>query len=670
MKRISLLAAAAAFAVTAGAARPAEQKLLSPDGRTEVTIVCGDKLSWSVERDGRLLLAPSHMALSTDRGVWGEDRQPKSVERTSVDRMIEAPVYRQAEVEDRYNGLTLAFAGAAGRYGVEFRAYDDGVCYRFTALDRKGRFKVTGETAEFRFDDDLTAWVPYVNAKDDATADFSTQFYTSFENTYSQSALTAINPDRLIFAPVAVRCRDGATICITESDLEDYPGMFLSNGNGDCSLEGVFAPEPDMVRQGGHNMLQGEVLTRKPWLTEVEGARSFPWRVVVIADRDSQLADCDMVWRLASDCRVEDTSWIRPGKVAWDWWNAWGVYGVDFRSGVNNDTYKYYIDFASRTGVEYVILDEGWSTCGAADLRQVVPEIDLQMLVDYAAERNVGIILWAGYWALNRDIEGLCRHFSQMGVKGFKVDFMDRDDRQMVGFYYDVARTAAEYGLLVDFHGAYKPTGLSRTYPNVLNYEGVHGLEQMKWSKPSVDQVTYDVTIPYIRGLAGPMDYTQGAMRNAARGKYFPSNEEPMSQGTRCHQLAMYGVFDSPLNMMCDSPTAYMREKECTAFIAGVPTVWDSTECVDGRIGEYVVMVRRRGDEVYISGLNGWTERDIDLARLTPQFAGASYEMFVDGANADRFGSDYRRTEAEAWQPGKVHMAPGGGFVVRLYGLK
>ncbi len=388
--------------------------------------------------------------------------------------------------------------------------------------------------------------------------------------------------------------------------------------------------------------------------------------MVAIADQDRQLADCDIVWRLASECRLDDISWIEPGKVAWDWWNAWGVYGVDFRSGVNNDTYKYYIDFAARTGVEYVILDEGWSVKGAADLRQVVPEIDLRMLIDYASERGVGIILWAGYWALDRDIEGVCRHFSQMGVKGFKVDFMDRDDCRMVRFCYDVARTAARYRLLVDFHGTYKPTGLSRTYPNVVNYEGVHGLEQMKWSKPSVDQVTYDVTIPFIRALAGPMDYTQGAMRNAAQGRYHPVNDFPMSQGTRCHQIAMYAVYDSPLNMLCDSPTAYMAERECADFIASVPTVWDSTECVDGRIGEYVVMVRRKDDKTYIAGLNGREARTIDLGQLLPQYAGAEIEtMFADGANADRFGEDYRSTRGGKL-PATVDMAPGGGFIIRL----
>ncbi len=665
MKRTILAAVAALLALAADAAARSIE-LQSPDGRTKITVVCAEALYWSVERGGETLLAPSAIALQTDRGVWGEKPRPTGIKRMSENKSIPSPLYRQSHVADIYNAAVIDFGRGRDRFTVEFRAYDDGVCYRFVDKGGRGAYRVTGETAEFRFDGDRKAYIPYVNAKKDATSDYRTQFYTSFENTYSKTTLTAINPDRLIFAPVAVESKGGVKLCITESDLEDYPGMFLSNGDSDCALEAVFAPEPDQVRQGGHNMLQGEVVSRKPWLVEVEGARTFPWRVVAIADEDRQLADCDIVWRLASECRLDDISWIEPGKVAWDWWNAWGVYGVDFRSGVNNDTYKYYIDFAARTGVEYVILDEGWSVKGAADLRQVVPEIDLRMLIDYASERGVGIILWAGYWALDRDIEGLCRHFSQMGVKGFKVDFMDRDDCRMVRFCYDVARTAARYRLLVDFHGTYKPTGLSRTYPNVVNYEGVHGLEQMKWSKPSVDQVTYDVTIPFIRALAGPMDYTQGAMRNAAQGRYHPVNDFPMSQGTRCHQIAMYAVYDSPLNMLCDSPTAYMAERECADFIASVPTVWDSTECVDGRIGEYVVMVRRKGDKTYIAGLNGREARTIDLGQLLPQYAGAEIEtMFADGANADRFGEDYRSTRGGKL-PATVDMAPGGGFIITL----
>ena len=354
--------------------------------------------------------------------------------------------------------------------------------------------------------------------------------------------------------------------------------------------------------------------------------------------------------------------------MAWDWWNDWNLHGVDFRAGINNETYKYYIDFASEHGIEYVILDEGWAVNLKADLMQVIPGIDLKMLSDYAASKNVGLILWAGYWAFDRDMEEVCRYFSGLGIKGFKVDFMDRDDQEMVDFHRKAAETAAKYGMMIDFHGTYKPTGLNRTYPNVINYEGVHGLEQMKWSGPDVDQVTYDVTIPFVRMVAGPMDYTQGAMRNATRGNYRPVNSEAMSQGTRCRQLAEYVVFESPLNMLCDSPSNYMDEPECTGFIAEIPTVWDETKVIDGRIAEYIATARRSGDTWYIGAMTDWNARDLSLDL---SFLGdGDYEMTVyrDGINADRAARDYVKetVTVPASRKVTVHLAPGGGYAAKI----
>ncbi len=641
----------------------------SPDGRTTLSVDWsqGDAV-WTLCRGEAVLVAPSRMAMFTDCGTWGSNIRSATVVRTHQERDINANFYRQAKVHEHYNGAVIDFRGRDGRFAVEVRVFDDGAAYRFLSRT-KGTYIVRDELAEFNLGD-RPAWIPYVNFKPDATSDYATQFYTSFENTYTRTTIAKIDCRRLMFAPIVVEAASGEGLCITEADLEDYPGMFLSNGDNDAILDTEFAAYPDRVEQGDYNMLQGVVKSRKEYIAECEGRRSFPWRVVAIADNDKELADNDIVWRLAADNRLTDTSWIKPGKVAWEWWNHWGLYGVDFRAGINNETYKYYIDFASKMGIEYVILDEGWSVIGAADLMQIVPEIDLPMLVEYARERNVGIILWAGYWALQRDIEGLCRHFSEMGVAGFKIDFMDRDDQAMVRFYYDVAEIAAKYRLVVDFHGAYKPTGMTRTYPNVLNIEGVHGLETMKWSSP--DQITYDVTIPFIRGLAGPMDYTQGAMRNGVAGNYRPSNTEPMSQGTRCHQLAMYGIYDSPLNMLCDSPSNYEREMECATFIAEIPTTWDETHCLGGQIGEYVVMARRKGDVAYVAGLNGHTPREINLTPLLNTFSRyiGEVEIFCDGRNSDIHGEDYLRRVYDAAEhdhiPAYLHMASGGGFIMKI----
>ena len=616
-------------------------------------------LHWSAYHDHKEVVAPSRLAMVTDRGVWGENITQASI--------IQHTNYIH------YSCTVVDF----GDYSVELRAYHNGVAYRFIS-NIDGDYKIIDELAEFSFNKRDNAWIPYVNFRPDATSDYATQFETSFENTYTYTALKDIDWRRLIFAPIVVE-RNDLKLWISESNLEDYPGMFLSNRDGDGVLDTEFAPRPKVVEQGGYNMLQGMVKSRHDYIAECHGSRTFPWRVVAMVNEDRDLVNNALVWELADECRLEDTSWIKPGKVAWEWWNDWGLEGVDFKAGINNDTYKYYIDFASRYGIEYVILDEGWSVKGEADLMKVVPEIDIKELVDYAAERNVGIILWAGYWAMQRDIEGLCKHYSELGVKGWKVDFLDRDDQEMVEFVYDLAEVAAKYHMLVDYHGVYKPTGLQRTYPNAINFEGVHGLETMKWLGAEHDQITYDVTIPFIRAVAGPMDYTPGAMRNAPREKYEPNYSRPMSQGTRCHQLAMYVVYDQPLAMLCDSPTNYEREPEFTKFLASIPTTWERKACTDGQIGEYIVTYARANFYTqYIAGLNGNTPRTYEVKLpIILDYIIDEVEIFMDGPDAATDGSDYQHivlTGKEYYKlygrdnPHKIDMAAGGGFLIKITG--
>ena len=659
-----IVAAVAAFGIVAGAmAATKDFELSSPDGKLNVSLEVGETVTYSLSHDGTLLLDRSQVSMSLDDGtVYGVDSRFIGKKSRTCEGEIDAVNYKKKKVEDNFNELTLRFKG----FNIIFRAYDDGMAYRFVSLAEEP-FKVKSEQAEFNFPDNWTAYVPYV--RDFDRNDFSRQFFNSFENRYSHIALSEWDKDRLAFLPLVVEASLGKKVCITEADLLDYPGMYLYNGDGGHGLHGVFAPYPDRMEQGGHNMLQMLVQSRKDYIAEFDAGTSFPWRVVAVSVNDSQLADNDMVYRLATPPASDaDYSWVKPGKVAWDWWNDWNIYGVDFRAGINNDTYKYYIDFASEHGIEYVILDEGWAVNLEADLMKVIPEIDLKMLSEYAASKNVGLILWAGYLAFDRDMENVCKYFSDLGIKGFKVDFMDRDDQMMVDFHRRAAETAAKYHLMIDFHGTYKPTGLHRTYPNVINYEGVHGLEQMKWSGEDVDQVTYDVTIPFVRMMAGPMDYTQGAMRNATRGNYRPVNSEAMSQGTRCRQLAEYVVFESPLNMLCDSPSNYMREPECTGYIAGIPTVWDETRVLDGRIAEYIATARRSGDTWYLGVMTDWNARDltIDLSFL----GDGDYEMTVyrDGINADRAAMDYVKetVSVPASRKVTVHMAPGGGYAARI----
>ncbi len=635
--------------------------LTSPDGRLQATVEAGAELTCGLLLDGRTLMEPSPLSLTlADGRTWGPSARVVKAVRTSADEVIPSPFYRSAEVRDRYNGLTLRMKGD---WSVELRAYDDGVAYRF-ATTAEQPFEIVAEQVDFRFPEDFAVTVPYV-AKG-KVGDFESQYFNSFENTYTATTLSQLDAGRLIFLPAVVHVAEGVGICFTETDLNAYPGMYLWNGDGGRHLTARFAPCPKQVKQGGHNNLQMIVTEREPFIAKVEGPRSFPWRVAIVGT-DTEIAASDLSWLLAAPSQIEETSWIRPGKVAWDWWNDWNISGVDFRAGINTETYKYYIDFAAEKGIEYVILDEGWAVNRQADLMQVVPELDLPAIVEYGRERGVGIILWAGYWAFDRDMENVCRHYSEMGVKGFKVDFMDRDDQPMTAFNHRAAAMAAKYGLVLDLHGTHKPAGLNRTWPNVLNFEGVHGLEQMKWRPVSVDQMKYDVTIPFIRQAAGPMDYTQGAMRNATRKNYRPVNSEPMSQGTRCHQLALYVVLDSPLNMLCDSPTNYLKEPECTEFIARIPTVWDETRILDGRMGSYIVTARRTGDTWYIGGITDWTPRDVEIDLTQLGFGGeAGATLFSDGVNADRKASDYKRDtlRVDASHPLKVHLAPGGGFVI------
>lgn len=638
-------------------------KLLSPDGKVETKISLGKSVEFVIWHQGNLVVENSPVSMKIENGKsFGVESSLSGSSIKKIDETIFPVIYKKKAIQNQCNELTLKFKDG---FSLVFRAYDEGVAYRFLS-QRKGKLVVESEQAQYHFPKDSKAYVPYVKFEGKSLED---QFLNSFENTYQHIPIAEWNPKRLAFSPLLVDEPNGKKVCIVESDLLDYPGMYLYNGNASNVLTGVFAPYPKVIEQGGHNRLQGVVKSRESFIAKYGSGENlaFPWRAFVIAENDYKLTASDMVYKLASKTNVHsDYSWVKPGKVAWDWWNDWNLHGVDFKTGVNNDTYKYYIDFASKHGVEYVILDEGWAVNLEADLFQVVPEINLKELIAYAQKRNVGLILWAGYYAFNKDIEGVCKHYSEMGIKGFKVDFMDRDDQAMVAFHHQAAGIAAKYHLLLDFHGTYKPTGLQHTFPNVINFEGVHGLEQMKWSAATVDQVTYDVTFPFIRMVAGPVDYTQGAMRNASKASYQPVRSEPMSQGTRCRQLAEYVIFDSPLNMLCDSPVNYMAEDECLDFISSVPTTWDETIPLNGEVTKYLSIARRKNDVWYVGSLTNWDTRRLTLDLSFLGQGNFEAEIFRDGVNADKAARDYKKemVTIPADRRLNISMAPGGGFVM------
>lgn len=659
MKHLSVLLTFLMLTLTLSA-KEKTYTLASPDGQL-VTHITADweGMSYDLVYDGKPLMSPSRSALycsSPKRAVYGTMSVKRALQRT-VDETIASPFTRQTTMRNHCNELTLKMYEG---FSVVFRAYNEGVAYRYVWDGIPG--VVTYEEVQLNFTSDWTVTAPYVSQFDSTHHDV--QYSTSFENQYTHTTLSQLDKRRLCFLPLMVHCDKGVKVCITESALLDYPGLYLHGTGENGILVGEHAPLPRRVEQGGHNNLQLLVREREDYIAEMDRSKVFPWRIMMVGT-DTEIAMNNMSYLLAEPSRVDDISWIKPGKVAWEWWNCFNISGVDFPAGVNNNTYKHYIDFASKYGIEYVILDEGWAVNGEADLFQVVPEIDLPMLVQYAKEKNVGIILWAGYYAFERDMERVCEHYSQMGVRGFKIDFMDRDDQLVVDFYRRAAEMCAKHHLLVDFHGAFKPAGFTRTYPNVLNFEGVFGLEQMKWAPTTVDQMRYDCEIPFIRQAAGPMDYTQGAMLNGGKWNYHPCWMEPMSQGTRCHQLALYIVLESPLNMLCDSPTHYEREPDYTRFVAEIPTVWDETRVLQGEVGEYIVTARRKGNTWYVGGITNWTERDIDIALPVNTLDSiSSIELYTDGANAHRKGSDYKHSTLHSPHSTlKVHLAPGGGFV-------
>lgn len=651
---VLLLVGSVISSLLPGQGRPTSSvSVSSPDNRIEVKIELSNHIAYSIYFEGRQILSPSAVSMTiNDNVVLGRRPVLENTTRTKGDSTINPPVReKRAVIVDRYNEVNLKFKG---NFGLIFRVYNDGAAYRFYTGYRVP-IKIRAEEARFNFPDNYPIYFPFTRG-----------FHTSFESNYSYLPLKDIGQERFGFTPVVVEIPDGPRVAITDVAVDDYPGMFLTGSDqGQPGLMGKFAPYPleEKLREKSDREL--EVVRAADYIAETRGGRQYPWRLIVLVEKDADLISTDIVYRLSPELELRDTSWIKPGKVAWDWWNANNVYGVDFRAGINTETYKYYIDFASKYGIEYIILDEGWSD--PADLFKVSPEINLEELVQYGQQKNVGLILWCVWLTLDRQLDRALDYFQRIGVKGIKVDFMDRDDQKMVNFYRRCAAAAARRRLLVDFHGAHKPVGLRRAFPNILTKEGVLGLEYSKWSS----QVTpdHDLMLPFLRMLAGPMDYTPGAMRNAQERQFRAVFDVPMSQGTRCHQLAMYVVYESPLQMLCDSPSAYLREPEVMDFLSKVPTVWDETRVLEAKIGDFAVVARKNGESWYLGAMTDWTPREFELKLdfLEPGKLWVT-DFWLDGPNAGRFASDFshRSLKMASGETIKIKLAPGGGAVVRM----
>lgn len=545
-----------------------------------------------------------------------------------------------------------------GGFGIIFRAYNEGVAYRFYTT-QSSDIIIKEEQAEFNFKEDYTAYLPY-------TTNDKKPMAMAYQNVYDIIPLSKAQP-KLAFLPVTVDC-GSVKLTLLESDLEAYPGMFVQSQQGKYGLKGVFAPYP--AKTDFYPWRKQEYVTETTdFISRSRGSRSYPWRVLAITEKDTDMPVNNLVYALASPNRIGDTSWIKTGKVAWDWWNDWNLKGVPFKAGINMDTYKYYIDFASRNGLEFIVLDEGWYAPKSGDMLTVIPELDLPELIAYGKSKGVEIVLWTVFNVLDSQLEAACKKYADMGIKGFKVDFLDRDDQTAVEMVYRIAEMTARYKLTLDLHGIYKPTGINRTYPHIINFESVFGMEEVKWTDIKNNMPLYDVTFPYIRMMAGPVDYTPGAMRNATKADWRAMYYTPASMGTRCHQLAAYIVHDSPFTMLCDAPTNYLNEQECVDFIASLPVEVDSTFIASGELGKYIVTVRKKDVNWYIGGMTNWDERDVQLDfSFLPEGVSYTAVLFKDGVNANKQAEDYRKETIRIDKDSRLtlHLASGGGFAMKL----
>lgn len=638
------------------AAKEKKYVLSSPDGTLKVEISAGNELAYQVMHGNDTILSHSNIALVLEDGtIVGKTPRITGERRKKIKDNIESPFYRFKEFVATGNELDLKLKGG---FGIIFRAYNEGVAYRFYTT-QSSDIIIKEEQAEFNFKEDYTAYLPY-------TTNDKKPMAMAYQNVYDITPLSKAQP-KLAFFPVTVDC-GSVKLTLLESDLEAYPGMFVQSQQGKYGLKGVFAPYP--AKTDFYPWRKQEYVTETTdFISRSRGSRSYPWRVLAITEKDTDMPVNNLVYALASPNRIGDTSWINTGKVAWDWWNDWNLKGVPFKAGINMDTYKYYIDFASRNGLEFIVLDEGWYAPKSGDMLTVIPELDLTELIAYGKSKGVEIVLWTVFNVLDSQLEAACKKYADMGIKGFKVDFLDRDDQTAVEMVYRIAEMTARYKLTLDLHGIYKPTGINRTYPHIINFESVFGMEEVKWTDIKNNMPLYDVTFPYIRMMAGPVDYTPGAMRNATKADWRAMYYTPASMGTRCHQLAAYIVHDSPFTMLCDAPTNYLNEQECVDFIASLPVEVDSTFIASGELGKYIVTVRKKDVNWYIGGMTNWDERDVQLDfSFLPEGMSYTAVLFKDGVNANKQAEDYRKETIRIDKDSRLtlHLASGGGFAMKL----
>ncbi|RLD66423.1 MAG: glycoside hydrolase family 97 protein [Bacteroidetes bacterium] len=622
-----------------------QYELNSPNKNIKLDISIEKLAKWKLFYKDKLIITDGEIALNVNGIAFPENKAKvykANKQNLSEEITSSVPVkFRKLKVD--YNSLTLVFKN---KNTIEFRMYNDGFAYRL-ATNSKKDIEINDEIVNFSFPKGTNVFFPE-----------EISMISHYERVYQDTLLSGIETGKFASLPVLFQTTNNVNILFTEADLYDYPGLFIEKSNT-LSLKSKF---PNVITEIRTKSDRNETIVKEAnHIAQTSGKRTFPWRVFTVTGEDKDLLKSQMVYNLSRKNITENFDWIKPGKVAWDWLNALNITGVDFKSGINNETYKYFIDFASEYGLEYIILDEGWSKT-TTNLLETNPDIDMPELMAYAKQKNVGIILWVLWKPLDKNMEKVLEQFVAWGAKGIKVDFMQRADQEMVNFYLRTAKEAAKHKLLVDFHGSFKPSGLRASYPNVLSYEGLKGLENAKWSKLITPK--HDLTLPFTRMVAGPMDYTPGAMINAHEKNYMIRWERPMSMGTRAHQIAMYVVYESPLQMLADNPTNYKKESESTTFISKIPTTWDETLPLDAKVARYLLIARRNANNWYVAAMTDDNPRELEVDFSFLPEGDFQMELIRDGINADMNAEDYKLETLKINNQSKlkIKLASGGGW--------
>jgi alpha-glucosidase len=632
------------LAILALGASAKDYKVASPNGQISVTVSVDTQIKWSATVGNQAIFLNNSLSLDLGTSVLGINPKVTSTKLSSVNEVVQTVVaVKSKTIQNAYTQLKLFFKP---NYAVSFRVFDNGIAYRFeTAM--KDEITVKNEEVGLNFSGDYGVLFP-----EEETV------YSHYERLYLDQKISSLAAGKFCSLPTLVKADNNIKIGITEADLFDYPCLFME-ASGKAAFKSKFPHVILKFDPNGDRNIKNVV--EADYIAKTEGTRNFPWRVFMISTEDARLVENQMVYLLSRENKLTETSWIKPGLVAWDWWNENNIYGVDFKSGLDTKTYKYYIDFASKNNVPYIILDEGW-TKSTTNIKEANPNLDIQELMAYGKSKNVGIILWCLWNPLDADMDAILDIYAKWGAKGIKVDFMARSEQYMVNFYERTAKACADRKLMVDFHGAFKPSGMARAYPNIINHEGVRGMENCKWSKDITPE--HDVTLCFTRMLAGPLDFTPGAMINKNAKDFAISFSNPMSQGTRCHQIAMYVCYDAPLQMMADSPSNYYKEQESATFISKMQTVWDDTKVLDARVGDYILVARQKGSDWYLGAMTDWDARSLTVDCSFLGDGTYEIEIMQDGINADKSASDYKRIVKQVTKADKlkIELAKGGGW--------